>query len=141
VTPRDTSTGDVLEEMVIPALKRGGYQIGKQVPVGTRPGGGKHKVDVVAGDKSGRAVLISLKWQQTGGTTEQKVPFEVMCLSDALKTYPGRYHAAYIVLGGTGWTLREFYTGDWLGRYMKDAGSVHLLDMETFIAKANRGEL
>ena len=117
--------------MVLPALKRGGYQVSKQVIVGTRPGGGKHKVDVVAGDKAGRAVLVSLKWQQTGGTTEQKVPFEVMCLVDAMKTYPGRYQAAYIVLGGNGWTLREFYTGDWLSRYMMDAGSVHLLDMES----------
>jgi len=26
------------------------------------------------------AILISLKWQQSSGTAEQKVPFEVICL-------------------------------------------------------------
>jgi hypothetical protein len=141
VNPRDTSTGDVLEQMVLPALKRGGYQVNKQVVVGTRPGGGKHKVDVVAGNAEGRAVLVSLKWQQTGGTTEQKVPFEVMCLADALKTYPSRYQAAYVVLGGNGWTLRGFYTGGGLEKYLKGMEAVHVLDMETFIGKANRAEL
>lgn len=141
MAPRDTSTGNVLEQMVLPALRRGGYQVSKQVIVGTRPGGGKHKVDVVAGDGRGRGILISLKWQQTAGTTEQKVPFEVMCLKDALKAYPERYRGAYIVLGGKGWTLRDFYVGEWMSQYMRDTDSIRILDMETFIARANEGDL
>jgi len=36
--------------------------------------------------KDGASVLVSLKWQQTSGTAEQKVPFEVMCLADAVRT-------------------------------------------------------
>lgn len=46
------------------------------------------------------------KWQQIGGTAEQKVPFEVMCLADAVRAE----HAAraYLVLGGDGWTLRDY---------------------------------
>jgi hypothetical protein len=43
--------------------------------------------------------FVSLKWQQVGGTAEQKVPFEVMCLADAV-----RAGHAYLVLGGDGWT-------------------------------------
>ena len=40
------------------------------------------------------------KGQQIGGTAEQKVPFEVMCLADAVRAE----HAAraYLVLGGDG---------------------------------------
>jgi hypothetical protein len=34
-----TNTGAVLESMVLPALKRGGYSHRKQVHVGSRPGG------------------------------------------------------------------------------------------------------
>lgn len=138
---RNTKTGAVLEQMVLPALKQGGYQVSTQVLVGERPNGRKHFVDAVAASQAGRAILVSLKWQQTNGTAEQKVPFEVMCLVDALKTTPGKYQAAYIVLGGDKWSLRDFYTSGDLARYIKEAESVEVLALETFIAKANRGEL
>ncbi|MCW6166881.1 MAG: hypothetical protein LVQ64_00305 [Thermoplasmatales archaeon] len=141
MAPRDTSTGDVLEQMVLPALRQGGYQVTKHVKVGTRPGGGKHIVDVVAGDGTGRAILIELKWQQTAGTTEQKIPFEVMCLARSLKEGRGRYAAAYLVLGGDGWTLREFYIRGGLNEYLSSGDSVKIMGMESFIAKANKREL
>jgi hypothetical protein len=41
-------------------------------------------VDAVA-EKNNEKVLVSLKWQQTSGAAEQKVPFEVMCLADAVR--------------------------------------------------------
>ena len=141
MSPRDTSTGDVLEQMVLPALRQGGYQVAKHIKIGVRPGGGKHIVDVVAGDGSGRAILVELKWQQTAGTTEQKIPFEVMCLARSLRESRGRYAAAYLVLGGDGWTLREFYIKGGLNEYLKGGDSVKILGMETFIAKANKREL
>ena len=67
MTPRNTNTGGVLEAMILPALTRGGYANEKQVKVGTRCGGGTHKVDALA-RKGGDTILVSLKWQQTGGT-------------------------------------------------------------------------
>jgi len=109
MTPRDTRTGVVLEAMIIPALERGGYKWEKQVTVGTRPNGKQHKVDVVAYSNTGEKYLISLKWQQTSGTAEQKVPFEVICLADVILNCKGKYTKAYLVLGDEGWTLREFY--------------------------------
>lgn len=84
MTPRNTSTGGVLEAMILPALKRGHYSCETQVKTGTRCGGGTHKVDALA-ERDGIKVLVSLKWQQTSGTAEQKVPFEVMCLADAVR--------------------------------------------------------
>ena len=39
MTPRNTSTGAVLEAMVLPALDRGGYTWRVQIETGTRPGG------------------------------------------------------------------------------------------------------
>ena len=73
--------------MVLPALKRGGYSYRKQVLVGSRPGGGRHKVDLAA-EKSGDEFLISMKWQQSSGTAEQKVPFEIICLAEAIRGNP-----------------------------------------------------
>jgi hypothetical protein len=81
MTQRNTNTGGVLEAMVLPALQRCGYAFDTQVLVVQRCGGGVQKVDAVA-TSNGEAILVSLKWQQTSGTAEQKVPFEVMCLAD-----------------------------------------------------------
>jgi hypothetical protein len=139
-TPRDTRTGSVLEQMVLPALERGGYELFRQVDIGERLGGGKHIVDLVAYDKRRRGFLVSLKWQQTSGTAEQKVPYEAMCLIDAVLAEPERYAKAYLVLGGPSWTLRSFYT-DRLLQYLRHEDLLSIQTLEAFVAKANRGEL
>ncbi len=90
-------TGGVLEQMVLPALGQGGYAYEVQVNLGQRLGCGRHFVDAVA-EKDGRQFLVSVKWQQVSGTAEQKVPFEVICLAEALES--GRFEKAYLVLGG-----------------------------------------
>ena|SRR5262249_7383351 len=136
--PRDTRTGGVLEAMILPSLKRGGYDYQVRVKIGQRLGCGAHYVDVIA-EKDGRKILVSLKWQQVAGTAEQKIPFEVICLAEALE---GReYEKAYIVLGGEGWTLRKFYTGGGLTKYLHGADRVEIVTLEGFVANANRGEL
>ena len=109
-----------------------------QVQAGTRPGGGTHIVDVLA-DKSGESILISVKWQQTSGTAEQKVPFEVMCLADAVRE--GLGDRAYLVLGGTGWKLRDYYTSGALKDHLIHAELVTVLSLEEFVAMANGGRL
>jgi hypothetical protein len=124
--------------MVLPALKRGGYSYQVQAKIGKRIGGGTHKVDAVA-EKSSQRILVSLKWQQVGGTAEQKVPFEVICLSEAIRE--GEFQKAYLVLGGDGWTLRDFYTSGGLDEHLKDCEKVKVLTLERFVATANQGKL
>lgn len=136
--PRDTRTGGVLEAMVLPSLAKGGYSYKVQQPVGVRVGGkGKHVVDAIA-EKDGRKLLISLKWQQTGGTAEQKVPFEIICLIDGVETHG--FDKAYLVLGGGGWTLRDFFVSGGLEKYLT-YDKVEIMTLESFVAKANKGEL
>src|SRR5713226_3378587 len=130
MTPRNTSTGAVLEAMILPALARGGYAAVKQQTIGTRCGGGAHKVDAIA-TRGDERILVSLKWQQTGGTAEQKVPFEVMCLADAVTA--GHAARAFLVLGGNGWKLRDYFTSGKLSEHFdprsprprRDARSLH----------------
>lgn len=124
--------------MILPALAQGGYAYETQVVVGQRVGGGRHRVDVLA-EKNGQRYLISLKWQQVGGTAEQKVPFEVISLIDAVQA--GGFSKAYIVLGGEGWTLRGFYTSGGLNQYIPRAEGVEVLTLEGFVAKANGAQL
>lgn len=124
--------------MILPALKRGRYAYQTQVKAGTRCGGGTHKVDALA-QKDGVNVLVSLKWQQTGGTAEQKVPFEIMCLADAVRAR----HAdrAYLVLGGDGWSLRDYYTSGALSHHLVHAHLVRVVTLEAFIRLANNAQL
>jgi|SRR5687767_11119935 len=138
MTPRNTSTGAVLEAMILPALDRGGYTWRVQIETGIRPGGRRHQVDAIA-EKSNEQVLVSLKWQQTSGTAEQKVPFEVMCLADAIRN--GKADRAYLVLGGDGWTLRDYYTSGSLADHLTHAGLVRVVTLEAFVRLANNGQL
>ena len=135
---RDTRTGGTLEAMILPALRQGGYSVSTHVGIGQRLGSGKHIVDAVA-EKDGSRYLISLKWQQVAGTAEQKVPFEVLCLAEALAT--GDFRKAYLVLGGEGWKLRHFYTSGGLNKYLRHADTVDVMTLESFVARANKGGL
>ena len=136
--PRNTRTGQVFEDSVLASLKFGGYEINTQVKVGTRPGGGKHWVDIVA-SKNERDILISMKWQQSSGTAEQKVPYEFMSLAKALSDNPD-LEGAYIVLGGTGWTKKDFFI-DELHDWVNTDHHVRVIRFEDFMAKANKGNL
>ena len=137
---RDTRTGQVLKAMVLPSLSQGGYSYREQVTVGLRPNGGRHNVDVLA-QRGGDRILISLKWQQVGGTAEQKVPYEVICLIKAIEDSNGQYDRAYIVLGGPGWRLRDYYTSGGMNQYLQYSEYVSILTLENFIAQANMGAL
>lgn len=138
MSPRNTTTGGVLEAMILPALKRGGYTYLTQQQIGQRFGGGKHFVDIVA-EREGQKYLVSLKWQQVSGTAEQKVPFEVICLAEAV--VDGAFTKAYLVLGGEGWKLRTFYISGGLKKHLAHADMVEILTLEGFVAKANQGRL
>jgi hypothetical protein len=124
--------------MILPSLARGGYDYKVRVKIGQRMGCGSHYVDVIA-EKSSKKYLISLKWQQVAGTAEQKIPFEVICLAEALES--GEYERAYVVLGGEGWTLRKFYTSGGLTKHLHGTENVRIVTLENFVAKANRGQL
>jgi len=138
VTTRDTRTGGVLEAMVARALREGGYDFQQQVRISSRPGGGRHVVDAVVETEEG-SILVSLEWQQVRGTAEQKVPFEVICLADAVERGP--HLRAFLVLGGDGWTLRDFYTDGGLSTWMPTTRNVEIVSLERFVARANRRQL
>jgi hypothetical protein len=138
MSPGSTRTGGVMERMILPALDQGGYAYETQVPAGQRLGLGKHVVDAVA-HKDGRNILISLKWQQVPGTAEQKVPFEVISLLQTLAA--GQHDKAYLVLGGEGWSLRNFYTSGGLKPFLVNAEKVDVLTLEAFVGRANQGRL
>jgi hypothetical protein len=127
-----------MEQMIVPAMVRGGYNFRRKVDIGRRLGTGRHIVDGL-GEKDGRRILISVKWQQVPGTTEQKVPFEVISMVEAVQY--GGFDAAYIVLGGQNWRFKEFYLEGGLNPYITGAHHVQIVTLEDFVVKANQGRL
>ena len=136
---RNTRTGKIFEATILPALESSGYIVKVQQTIGTRPNGSRHIVDSIVSDTSGRRVLVSLKWQQTSGTAEQKVPYEVLCLADAVGS--GEFELAYLVLGGEGWTLRKFFVEGGLDPYLNNCENVKIIRFEAFLTKVMKGEL
>ena len=51
------------------------------------------------------------------------------------------FERAYLVLGGTGWMVRDFYVEGRLHKYLINSQAIKLVGLETFIALANKGKL
>ncbi len=106
---RDTSTGSDFEKLIEIAIKRSCDQNNltalSQVTVGEKPGGGKHRVDweIFYTDNPNIRGLISCKIQNTSGTAEEKIVYEVIKLLHTMNDDP-RYIHSWIVMGGTGWS-------------------------------------
>ena len=131
--------------MILPSLKRGGYLFERNKKVGERLNGRTHNVDCFLTEEK---TLISLKWQQSSGTAEQKIPYEVLCLGKAI--LDGKATKAYLILGGQdeednkkGWTLRKFYTSGRLESYLHPSyiQLVKIKMPEEFIVLANEHKL
>lgn len=129
-----------MEEMVVSSLVRGGYRVHRKVNVMTSLGVSEYRIDILAEDWQGRLHLVSLQWQQSLGTAEQKVPFKVICLADALINDKS-YYKAHLVLGGNGWRYKDFYLSGGLRAHLANADMVSVTSLEDFVGMANGGML
>lgn len=150
--------GHTFELMIGTALQRSEiYEYSRQVIVGLKPNGRGLKADAIAWKKDTpfNRILISKKWQETDGTTEEKVPFEVGLLQTLVNNpnYAARAGGliarVYVVLGGTdknphtgtgGWTLREWFCSNSL-REIVNCPDVTVLKTEDLVARINQGRL
>ena len=129
-----------MEQMVLPALAMGGYRVRRNVDIGSRFNISQHRIDALAVDDGGLQYLISMKWQQVQGTAEQKIPFEVICLVQALLE-DDRFRTAYLVLGGEGWRYKDFYLKGGLEPFIANSDMVNIVSLDRFVGLANQGKL
>ena len=94
-------TGRKFEKLIAQILRKNGCLVTEQVNIGIKFKNKKHKVDSLV---NGR-ILVSDKWQNTGGTAEEKVGYEMWTLYQ--KILSGTYEKAFVILGGPGWTIFE----------------------------------
>ena len=88
MSKRDTGTGDVLEQMVLPSLERGGYECTKRTGVGRRPAGGKHIVDAIT-IKGNQKVLVTLSGNKSGALQNKRFLMRSFLCSKLLRTIKG----------------------------------------------------
>ena len=116
---RDTTTGSQFESIVESVIKRScekhNMKALPQVTVGDKPGVGRHRIDWELVDKNDENIrgLVSCKSQNTSGTAEEKVAYEVIKILHSMKV-DSRYMHGWIILGGTGWShsMRSFIEKD-----------------------------
>ena len=139
---RDTTTGKNYEQVVEQAIRRScmKYRLtpNPQVNIGTSPSGKRHVVDweLVSMDDSSRRGLVSVKYQKSTGTAEEKVVYEAVKLLYAMREDP-RYRRAWIALGGVGWTLGlKLFFRDQLYEFIPDlSGKVVIItDTDTLLS-------
>ena len=131
---RTDKTGKYFEYFIEYLLSKKGYNVDEQVTIGLRPTGGNHNVDLVVSDWDGteEQELVSLKYQDVAGTAEEKIPYEIMCLQDAVNS--GRYVSALIVLAGKGWQHADSYINGAFNKFM-NCPDVQVIDYDTFVER------
>lgn len=129
---RNTTTGHKYEKEIENLLKEyTDYEFKSQVKIGLKRNGGGHVLDILLVNTQ---ELISLKYQKVEGSTEEKIPFEVMKLQHAIDDYG--YKKASIVLAGpdSAWKWKKYYLSEEFQSDMKKLyPDVRIISHNTFI--------
>jgi hypothetical protein len=141
VATQNTTSKEVSEYTILPWLKQGGYKVEAQAYVGNTPNGRKHRVNALAVTSDNREILVSFKWQQMRGITEEKIPYEVIKLIYSIENSEGRFDKAYLVLAGDGWTLKDWYLSGELAKYITKSHLVDIVSLDKFMSLANKKKL
>ncbi|MDW0221933.1 MAG: hypothetical protein QOC40_02300, partial [Nitrososphaeraceae archaeon] len=65
----------------------------------------------------------------------------VISMLKALKDNQGTYSKTYVVLGGEGRTMRNFYVEGGLDEYLRGTENIKIVTFENFIFLADKGKL
>ncbi len=106
---------------------------------------GKHKPDKIIKDKDDKLIIISKKWQETAGTADEKIFYEIIKLIDLVETYKPTIKSTYILLGGNGWRsyLKNYYLSEDWNRYLETRyrNIVKLVTIDSILPLISRRKL
>ena len=130
--PGSSGASASLIQTIKTELSGAGYTVRTGVPVGEGPAGTKFKAKIIANYAGNLPFLVSCHSQSGAGTTENKVPFDVIAHATVIEANPNRFSGAYIVLDGTGWARKNYYVNGGLDRFMKNTEKVTIVSLEQF---------
>lgn len=127
---------------MVRTISSAGYHVGQpRHAVSDSPAGIPYTPDQIVEAGEDRLLLLSFATQSDSGTAEKKIPYEVMCLANALKSNGSRYAGAILVLGGDGWTLREFFTDGRLMMWLRGCDGVRVMSEDSFMDALGKHEI
>jgi hypothetical protein len=134
-----TTSGQVLEKIIVPIAESNGYRIETQARLGPGIGGGQHWLDGLVTATNGDQIALSLKWQAGPGTADEKVPFEIVKLL-TLKDASPQIKRAYIIIGGRGFRERllAYYKSGAITPYIPRAREVTITDIDDIMTLFQR---
>lgn len=135
VSPRST-----IQESMGAAMRHGRYRCTRNVKLGEGLGGKREKADFVA-ERDGTRVIVSLMTKYETGTSDEKVPFEVLSLAKVVRAHESEFSRAYLVLAGEHSGLMDFYLSQGLGPYLRVGRNVKIVSLDGFIKRAGEGRL
>jgi hypothetical protein len=138
-----TESGRTFEQEIVFALKQRDYRVEKsKYALGQNLAGKDYKRAYIATSPSGKMILISSVYQDSTGTVQEKVPWEVLSLASVLSQTRDRFSRGYVVLGGTtGWTLKSYFTSGRLQEHLVGAENVIVVDRDTLESLASKDML
>jgi hypothetical protein len=127
--------------LMLSALRDADYDVQSGVRVGVTPEGGPFVAKILASRSGDPAIVISGHSQRRRGSAEDKIPWEAINLAAAIASEPGKLSRGYIVLAGSGWTLRDFFVRGGLSVYLRGADRVNILTLDSFLEKVGTQSL
>lgn len=133
---------DLLQD-VRDALAAGGYHYDERVEIGQRPTGTPYRMEFVALRADGTLCAILPRWQQSDGSTESKLAWDVICMGCLLQSPASAVNAAYIVVDGDGWNdgTLAFSLHGGLQPFIPVGANVQIVHLHDFVPLASQGQL
>ncbi|MCX7598391.1 MAG: hypothetical protein N2512_05930 [Armatimonadetes bacterium] len=132
---------EVAECTLTSALGRSGYRWSQESQRKSRQGKDAWEISLTVWRRRGKRFLVWVKWRQKVGLADETIPFDVICLTRAVLERPEGFARAYLVLGGLGWKMHDFYTGGGLKQYLVHPNLVRIVSYEQFLTMAGRKAL
>ena len=122
-----TTAGTEVENFIEYDLERNGYNVETQV-LASGINSDWSKIDIVLIDEDEVAEAISLKYQDVGGTAEEKILYEAESLSLMCKAHD--YRRGTIVMCGTGWSPVKY---NWFLNEYEPPSNVRIVSYNDFV--------
>jgi hypothetical protein len=134
-----TTSGKMLEEIIVPIAERNGYEIKAQARLKPGIGGGDHWLDALVTAPNGDQIALSLKWQAGPGSVDEKVPYEIVKLLTLKDSIP-QIKRLYIIIGGKGFRERllKYYRGGDISPFIPRANEVIIADIDEIMTLFQR---
>lgn len=124
---------EITEGTLASALREARYWWAHEKPSNRRQAKDACEIALSVWRPRGKRFLVWVRWRRKVGSGDETVPFDVICLTRAVLERPEGFARAYLVLGGLGWKMHDFYVAGGLKQYLVNPDLVRIVSYEQFL--------